>query len=171
MSWWITIYLSKPLDDLNAARLRDGITDRDPTAHAGVDYDTLAESYDVDEDLVGDAVSQLAVHQVGEDPLDLEVRYGSDRPIVVHRWREPARVAEELAEAEEVRSPPGSVLERLRQSREVIGLELGFSQLEDMGIVFGFEIARYVAQRGDGIIVDDDDQWSSIVDGGFESIP
>jgi hypothetical protein len=52
----------------------------------------------------------------------------------------------------------------------VIGLELGFSMLEDMGVVLAYELARYLAQKGDGVIVDDDDRWQVIERGAFSPI-
>ena len=44
--------------------------------------------------------------------------------------------------------------------------ELGFSMLEDMGVVFAYEIARFVAQKYDGVIVDDDARWQRIAEYG-----
>ena len=156
MPAWLTVYCRKPLHAMDAERLSLGITHRDPEAPAGVDYPTLAEGYDIDED---DAAAALSALTVREDRGGLEVFYGPTRPLVLHRWTARERVVEEIAECREVRAPPASVGDRLDATAEVVGIEMGFSQLEDMGIVLAFEIARWLAQRGDGLIVDDEDHW------------
>lgn len=168
MSWWLTVYCKKSVADLQPQQLDDGLRDRDPAAPAGVDYDMLAEERDIDEDAVDEALERLEVVRVSPGPLDVEIRYRKDadaRPIVVHLWHEPERVAEELDEAAENREPPEDVIGRLAGCCEVVGVELGFGQLEDMGIVIAFELARYLAQKGDGVLVDDDDQWYAVEDG------
>jgi hypothetical protein len=171
MAWWLTVYCRKPVAALTPAQLLAGIRDEDRSAPAGVDYWTLAEHYDIEDEAVVDAaLDVLRVRGAGATGLDCEVHYQPEddrRPIVVHCWSEPERVAEELAEAEEGRSPPPAALERLQASKEIVGIELGFSQLEDMGIVLAYEIARWLAQKGDGLVVDDDDQWLAVEGGGW----
>jgi hypothetical protein len=52
----------------------------------------------------------------------------------------------------------------LRQTVEVVALELGLSQLEDMGVVIAGQIAEYVASVADGVIRDPNDEWWAIED-------
>jgi hypothetical protein len=170
MAWWMTVYCRKSVAQLDAQQLLDGLRDRDPEASAGVDYALLAEVHELDEDDADEALEHLEVVTTGPRPLDVEIRYRSNpdaRPIVVHLWDAPERVAEELEETLEGREPPEGALPYLSACREVIGIELGFGQLEDMGIVFASELARYLAQKGDGVIVDDENQWFAVADGGF----
>lgn len=49
----------------------------------------------------------------------------------------------------------------------VIGIEMGFSQLEDMGVVFAYEVARWYGEHRGGLIKGVDENWLSIDDGGF----
>ncbi len=174
MPWWVTIYNRRPIADMTPARLIDGITGGDGTALAGTDYYSLAEEYDIeDEGAVSAALGNLSVLSDGDGPLDVEVRYRPDarmRPIVVHHWREPSRVQEEIAEAFGVRDVPEDQRDAVAAATEVVGIELGVSQLSDMGLVIANEVARYVAQKGDGVIVDDDGHWFAIVDGGFRTV-
>lgn len=44
---------------------------------------------------------------------------------------------------------------RLQRTEEVIGIEFGYSQLEDMGVVLAYEVARYLGARGDALIKND----------------
>jgi hypothetical protein len=171
MAWWITVYCRRSVSRLTPSELLAGITDRDRSAAAGVDYATLAEDYGVDADAVAPALAQLAVRATSDAPLDFEIGFATDgRPLVLHLWDAPERVAEELEEAKEVRSVPATIADRLAETKEIVAIELGYSHLEDMGIVFAFEVARYLAQNGDGLIVDDDDAWQVVDQGGFSPI-
>lgn len=172
MAWWLTVYCRKPVSALAPKQLLAGLRDEDREAPAGADYWTLAEHFGIDDEAVVDAALEgLRVRDANATGLGaLELCYRPEagaRPIVVHCWTEPERVAEELEEAEEGRSPPTGVLPRLRATKEVVGIELGFSQLEDMGIVLAYELARWLAQRGDGLVVDDDDCWMAVEGGGW----
>jgi hypothetical protein len=173
MAWWLTVYCRNSVATLDAQQLADGLRDRDPQARAGVDYRSLAEEHELAEDELNEALEQLSVVAVSPKPLDLEIRYRRDpqsRPIVVHLWTDPARVAEEIDEAGESREPPDSVLPYLSACREVVGIELGFGQLQDMGLVLASELARYLAQKGDGVFVDDEHEWYVVADGEFTEI-
>ena len=170
MAWWMTVYCREPLATLDAAQVDAGLRGDDPSAPAGIDYPSLAEDHELDEDQAALALAHLRVTHAGAHALDLEIRYRPEpdaRPIVVHPWTEPARVVEELDEAREGRDPPPEALARLADVRAVIGIELGFAQLRDMGLVIACELARYLAQKGDGVIVDDEGEWFAVVDGEF----
>lgn len=168
MAWWLTVYCRSSVASLDAQQLADGLRNRDPKAPAGVDYAELAEEYEIAEDDMNEALAQLSVLAVSNKPLDVEIRYGAKaRPIVVHLWSDPARVAEELDETHDGREPPDGALPYLEACREIVGIELGFSQLDDMGLVLACELARYLAQKGDGIFVDDNNEWYAVEDGEF----
>lgn len=170
MAWWLTVYCRKRVADLSAEQLEIGLRNGDPSAPAGVDYAELGDEYELDDEVVEAALAHLVVERTGDGPLDVHVRYRSEadaRPIVVHFWQQGARVAEEIQEAIDNREPPEPALARLRAATEVVGIELGFSQLRDMGLVLACELGRYLAQKGDGIFVDDDNEWYAVVDGEF----
>lgn len=159
------MYCTRSLGKLTAKQLLKGITDQDPKASAGVDYLTLAEGYDVDEDEAEAGEAALAVEDNDDGFL---VTYGdATRPIFVRRWNTPKRVAEELSEIEDD-SP--KVTKHLAKTIEVIGIELGASQLTTFGVVVAYEVARYLAQKGNGFIRDLEDEWTRIEDGGFADV-
>ena len=169
MAWWLTIYCRKPVSHLTAADIARGLVDEDPAATAGGDYYTAAEGYGIEDEAVVDAaLDRLTVEAMSDKPLDLQVRYGARRPLVVHLWHEPGRLAEVLAETNQERSPPDSVKSRLAETVEIVAIELGLSQLRTMGIVIACELARFFAQHGDALVVDDDDAWSRVTGGQFE---
>ena len=169
MAYWFTVYGRQEVPDLSAEWLRRGITDGDPEAPAGADYLTLAELSEVDTAQVEPALQHLTVRQ-GRNGMS--VHYSPDpraRPVELHVWSTPERITEEVDEALEGRRPPDVLHERLRETRAVFGIELGFSQLGAMGEVIAVEIVRYLAQKADGVVVDDDQQWFEVVGGGFHS--
>jgi hypothetical protein len=171
MALWITVYCRFRREDITAAQLLDGIHGRDLSALAGVDYESLAEDYHVHLTSVADAVAALAVRPLA-DGAGCEVRYGAEaRPLFVRRWRETARVAEEIREVvERAASYPREAVERVRSSCEVIGIELGVSHLRDMGVVVAYEVARYLAQKCDGVILTDEGRWLRVDDGEFANL-
>ncbi len=166
MASWISIYCTRSLAELTAKQLLKGITGKDAKARAGVDYLTLAEDYDVDEDAAEAAEDALAIERSDDGFI---VTYGTKRPVFVRRWAKTVRVASELEEAREHEGSK-AVEQRLGKTTEVIGIELGASQLTDFGIVVAYELARYLAQKGRGIICDLDHHWSEVVDGGFAEL-
>jgi hypothetical protein len=169
MAYWLTVYCTRPVSALTSAELLAGIRDQDRDAPAGVDYYMLAEDYGYDaltDEAVADALARLRAEPSGT-LAETAVKYGDDdsRPVVLHCWSDAERVAEELEECAEVREPPASVAGDLDRCVEIVGIELGFSQLGTMGVVFAYEIARYLAQKGAGVFVDDDQQWFRVDDG------
>jgi len=171
MAWWLTIYCTQSVAQLDGAQLLRGIQDQDPLAPAGVDYATLAEDYGVSDEAAAAAVANLRTAPPdGAHPLDVALRYLPDdeaRPVQLHCWTTTDRVAEEVEECREGRSPPKDVGPVLDDCKEIIGIELGGSQLGTMAVVLAYEVARYLAQKGDGAFVDDDDEWFAVHDGAF----
>ena len=95
MPLWLTAYCTKTLDELSAGELLQGITGGDMRWLAGVDYDTLAEDYEIDPGMVAPALRQLAV---ADSSCGFTISFGMARPIEVGVWSEPERVKEEVAE-------------------------------------------------------------------------
>lgn len=170
MAAWISIYCAQAVEHLTPADLREALD--------LPDYWTLAEWYGLPEALVAPARAHLRIEPAGEgdgfDVYALHYREPGQRPVTIHRWAAPERVREEVAEARaRLEGRSGYPVERVRallaRTKEVVGIELGWSQTEgDMGVVFAYEVARCVAKAGRGYIFGLDEGWS-IVDskGGF----
>lgn len=163
MPAWVTVYCKQQISGVSAERLCSGIRDND--------YWTLAEQYEVDEDLVDPALELLRIEPDGNG-FQLHYRPAGDRPLAIHLWKSPDRVKEEIAEVlesiEDVHSEIAArIQEHMREVQVVIGIEMGYSQLEDMGIVFAYEIARWFGQNYSGLIKGDDDNWSMVDGGGY----
>lgn len=155
MASWLTVYCKNPC----VLSTREVLGEL-----ARADFATLAEAHDLDESVADDATPRFEK----EGPLagaSLLWRGEPQRPIQVHHWTTPERVAEEVAEARE-RGLPAYV--DLAGTVEIVALEMGISAYEDLGIVLAWEVARVVAQACAGLARDDDDRWSYVdAEGGW----
>jgi hypothetical protein len=170
MPAWVTVYCAQRVAHLSPDDILAGLRGRDEAALAGVDYWSLAEDYEIDPDLVDSALAQLRVVRVGSAPLDYEVHHATEgRPLVLHGWTDAERVREEIEEAlEDEDATPAIIRAQVSRAVEIVGIELGFSNFEDMGVVLAYELARYLAQKADGVIRSDEDRWLRVIDGAFE---
>src|SRR4051794_34300969 len=130
MAAWITVYCARPVGHVGASDLA--------AALQGVDLHTVAEGFGIDdESVVDDALAQLTIEPCkGSDGIRFQTAYaGADkRRLLIHIWDDPARVHTEREEALEDVDDAG-VRTAVRQAVEVVGIELGWSQLKDMGVV------------------------------------
>lgn len=159
MPMWVTVYAEGDINAVGPEQLRAWFEEADMLS--------LAEDYaDLDdpEGPVDEAMAKLAFAPNG--PGEFMIEFGYKRPVIVHLWTDPDRVAEELMEANEALSLPQShpLRQKLARTKAVVGIEMGFSHTENMGIVFGYEAARVYAQHTNGLVHGDDDRWSVIVD-------
>jgi glutamate mutase epsilon subunit len=58
----------------------------------------------------------------------------------------------------------------LAQVQEIADFELGYEQLQDMGLVFSLACARYIAERGHGYLKDQDNVWWEVLAGNWVRI-
>jgi len=170
MPAWISIYCKQPLDDVTPARIMEGVR--------VADFHTLAEQYDVAESLVKPARARLRIETVdgdGSPALRLCYRPEGERQLAIHFWTSPSRVQEEIEEAlERIQSKKTAGARTIRKHlggvKAVVGIEIGFSQLEDMGIVFAYEVARWFGEHKSGLIYGEQDAWSLIEDNCFRHL-
>ena len=156
MPAWLTIYCRRPVTITRSELLYE---------LRGADFDTLAEVHEIDESLVEPAVDALRLEDTSHDALDgasFAYRAPDFRPIQIHEWTSPERVAEEIEETRDADDVPEEVDAALDEVVAVIALELGFGMYEDMGIVFAWEIARLLAHAARGFVRDDDHRWSLV---------
>jgi hypothetical protein len=138
------------------------------------DFYIIAEGFGIeDEREVDRALSGLRVEPVGEaDGVKFRLRYRPPkfRPVDIHFWTDPDRVREEREEAvEQLGGTTGTgvkqVQKHLGRVVEVVALELGWSQLEEMAVVLAGQVAEYFAVVGNGLIRDQNDDWWTMKSG------
>jgi hypothetical protein len=163
MAAWLTVYCTRSVRKVTAAELRKVIDD--------ADIHTIAEGFGIDdEDVVDRALSQFSIEPVTRQAgvkFSLRYRHARYRPVLIHLWVKAARVKTEREEALEqfdgIRGAgAGSVRRHLSRVIEVVAVELGWNQLEDMGVVLGGQVAEYFASVGAGLIRDQNDDWWTV---------
>lgn len=155
MSAWISVYCTHSLAQVTPAAL--------DAALAQADFWTLAESYAIDEAQVKPALACLKIES--EPAAEFQhynaiYREPTQRPVSITRWTG-AAVVEQLAELHATLTAQGNgdIIQHLEQVIEIVNIELGYNQLTDMGILIAYEIARFLAMLGNGLIQDVSDSW------------
>jgi len=158
MPLWVTAYCSESIDDVTTESLGSMREN---------DYWTLAEDYDVDDELVSPALNLFKITEA-KDGFQLSYRPDGERQLAIRCWTTPERVAEEISEVKEsIGTSNPALAESIAAAKAVVAIELGASQMKDMGIVFSYEVARWFGTHKNAFIKGVDDDWSKIVGGGF----
>jgi hypothetical protein len=165
MAAWMSVYCASSVSAVTAADILADLSDADVC--------TIAEGFGIeDAEAVGAAMAKLRI-EPASDPQDvwlrLSVRPAEYRPVVIHRWSAPSRVETERAEAlEQLDAVAGEGIGRVRshlgRSVEVVGLELGWSQLDSIEIVLAWLVAEYLARVGQGLIRHECGSWWAMAD-------
>lgn len=129
-----------------------------------VDFYTIAEGFGIEDEAVVDAALQALEIDGDNGFFELRYRDVSARAIQVEVFDDPELVRETCKEAEErideaYAAGAKRVREHLTRVVEIASFELGFSQLEDMGIVIAGQLAEHLAKAGSGLICDQNDDW------------
>jgi len=165
MPAWLTIYCSRGVNDVTSDDLLAGIGE--------ADFYTIAEGFGIDdESIVDEAMSSLSFAPLTAPDgarYEVSVAPSGSRPLVIYYWTAPDRVRTELDEARDSLSGIQSanaqrVLDHLNRVTEIAAIELGWSQLDGMGIVIAGQIAECFAGLADGLIVDQNGDWWAVED-------
>src|SRR5262249_34474041 len=149
------VYCSRMVDHVTVAEILAAID--------GWDWHTAAEAYGVDDDeAVDQALASLKLEAAdGAGGLRFQLTYGppGHRPILIQTHTDVEVLGEERDEAEELLDDAnGDSVDRVRAHLDsvvaVVVVELGWSQLEDMGVVFAGMVAEYLSSVGGGLIRD-----------------
>lgn len=125
-----------------------------------VHYPTLCRQYGLDSALINPALSHLAVEGSENEHVPyFLVRYlpETQPPLVVNLVNWPD-IRPGLTDADQT-GLPVSVRSHLKQAQEVYALTLRTAQLHDLGLLLAYEIARWLAQRGEGLVWGLDGSW------------
>jgi hypothetical protein len=161
MAAWLTVYCCRSVNHIKADELLTLLRNLE-------DPYTLAEGFGIeDEEVVDRALAHLRLESVSEpEGVKFALRYKArnTRPVYFHHWRAKKRVRVERAEAlERLEGATGRNVTRVRnhiaKCVDVVALELGWNQLEDMGMVLAGQIAEFLAIEGNGLILDQNDDW------------
>jgi len=154
MPYWIWVFNLINIDEID----EEGLS----RALAGSHLETLCDQYNLDRALIAPSIQNLRVVAVNTtiSPFFLLFyRPKGERPLVIHSWNlnqgQDAGFWKHFLE----KSQPVAVEGHLSQTRTVFGISLSSDQLQEMGLVFGYEVARWAAAQGGGLIRGLDGLW------------
>jgi len=154
MSYWIMVFTQKPLGAFSEKDLLAAVT--------ASNFHTLCDQYGLDPALIQPSLAYLAFDLSinGQQPL-LVLRYQPKHqpPIVVTEWDAMADGGLSLLEDVTEGLAIPVVLRNLEETRFIYSVELVESQLGDLGLLFAYELARWIAGRGSGLVLGLDRTW------------
>ncbi len=164
MAAWFTVYCSRSVDRVTTADILAAIE--------SWDFHTSAEGYGIDDgEAVDRALTSLKLEPDAGGGVRFRLTYDPPgrRPILIQVHSDPEVIAEVRDEAEELLDEArGQGVERIRTHLgsmvEVVAVELGWSQMEEMGVVFAAMMSEYLAIVGGGLVRDPQDVWWAVED-------
>lgn len=154
MLYWIMIFNQNPLGQFSGESLLKAIT----TAN----YHTLCEQYGLDPGLIQPVVDHLCLEMAGGSAVPyFLVRYQPQHlpPLVVTRWNTTTSAGRQRLVPFAENPVSADLRDHLMGTRELITVELVEAQLVDLGLLLAYEIARWAAGLGSGIIYGLDGVW------------
>lgn len=154
MAYWIMIFNQMSIEVVDEDKLLAAITESN--------YHTLCAQYKLDPALIETALMNLSVICAGGcmSPFFV-VKYQPEgkRSLVVYRWAAESATGRTLLTQAKAELQNDSGEELLSQTQQIIGIELGVGQLQDMGLLFAYELARWAAFEGGGMMRGIDGMW------------
>ena len=146
MPFEICVFNSIPLGPINPQEILAAITESN--------YETLCRQYGLDPAMIDPGLARLSVLAApkAEAPFFTVVyRTDGDRPIVVTVQDWESGVSDIL--------PPKSLQEAFAATMQVVRIELAEDQLQDLGLLLAYEVARWAAVQGKGLLQALDGRW------------
>jgi hypothetical protein len=147
VAFLIQVFNSHPIENVRPAEVLAAITESN--------YVTLCAQYGLDPALIPATKAQLQVLAAPPSasvPF-FTVSYGAARPVVVELRGWDSADAVRLAPVPEAARPA------LSRAAQVVSVSLEPGQLQDLGLLLGYELARWAAVQGQGIMRALDGRW------------
>lgn len=148
----ITIFNLKPIVHFDPEEIGAAVTESN--------LHTLCDQYGLDPSLIEPALTHLDIQvPLGESVPFFGFRFAPEPalPIIVNCWRDDERVASYTHTYSSI--APEAIQRRLALSKEVFAVEFPHPQNTDLGILFAYELARWLAFRGEGVVYALDGIW------------
>ena len=127
-----------------------------------VHFSTLCEQYNLDPAHIPEVKGNLKVIAAAEEVLPyFVVSYlgAGERPILVHQSCVDTEEGGRMVQNFIAQDPPDVVIEHLSKVTCLLRIELSASQLQDMGLLLAYEVARWTAAKGEGLVLGFDGNW------------
>ena len=154
MPYWTMIFTQYPLGCFSENDLLAAVT--------ASNLKTLCDQYGLDPALIQPTLENLSVElAVGQRQPLFVLRYQpkNQPPIVVTEWDVAAEAGSQLHADVTEAFLLSFGYEHLEEIRFVYSVELVESQLRDMGLLLAYELARWIAERGSGLVLGLDRTW------------
>ena len=128
----------------------------------GVNFDTLCVQYHLDPAQIPSTKTNLeVVVSRGGDMTYFLVNYRGEhhRPIVVNEWDVDEGRGKRMKENLLQKLDDEKIGSFISKSSFIVEIELSQTQLQEMGLLLAYEIARWGAKRGEGVILGLDQTW------------
>lgn len=123
-------------------------------------YQTLCRQYGLDEALIGPAKAHLRLigpHYGGEPFLALAYGPAAQRPVMVHFLTLDQAARADLSAV--LAAAPEMLTASLKEAAQLVRVDVGREQLSDMGLLLAYELARWAALSGRGVVRGLDGRW------------
>lgn len=154
MSYWIMVFNQQPVGQVPKESLVEALR----SAH----FDTLCAQYGLDPALIGPALDHLSLEKPARGRASyclLRYQPTGRPPIVMTEWEPAILLGDGHFGGMLTYSAPAEVRGVLSKTREIYSLELLRQQLADMGLLLAYEIARWLAREGSGLVLGLDGVW------------
>jgi len=159
MQYSVLVFNKQPLDRFDKEKLRSHLLD--------VSFITLCDQYQLDPALIEPARSSLEVVVSNEHTLPyFYVKYGSNwvQPLIVYAWDVESGRGKGILDGALKGETTNEVINALLDVKSIIEIELATLHLKDMGLLLAYEIARWAANKGGGVIFGLDNTWYRLND-------
>ncbi len=151
---WVQVFNLRKLGRFDRGDLMSALLD----AH----YPALCAQYGLDPEGVPSILPRLELITASEEiaPFFLLKYLPDDQPpLVVYRWEADQESGARWLKSAELHAQQPLVMSHLGQTREILGVAMRPSQLQDMGLLLAYEVARWAAAAGQGLIYGLDGVW------------
>lgn len=152
MPYSILVFNRKPISKIRPDAVLAVVTESN--------YQTLCRQYGLDKELIEPAKAYLRMigPQGGDAPF-FALAYGpaAQRPVMVHLFGLDQARRAELSSV--LATTPGSLRAALAKAAQVVRIDLGREQLSDLGLLLAYELARWAAVNGEGVLRGLDGRW------------
>jgi len=150
----IMVFNPKSLEEIEPKKLKHDLLK--------VNFNTLCSQYGLNSALIGPAKENLDV-VVSENPdfPYFMVKYGGDkdRPLFVYERQLESQKGKSICDGITGGSNSKEVNMHHSKTNFLVEIKLGQKQLSDMGLLLAYEISRWAAVKGRGIVLGLDGNW------------
>lgn len=131
---------------------------------AKVSFQTLCDQYGLDCSLIDQTLANLEVVSGGDVLPYWVVNYlpPGGRPLFVYYKGLSIKNSAQILAENPVLNSNSRLAEKLTDLSEIYRIELHASQLQDMGLLLGYEVARWIGFHGRGLVCDLHGEWYAL---------